>query len=207
MNKELKLLLYTTKGKMKLRKSIKDKDYYLDNGSKFNIIPKKDYALNGKIVGECDFDVEKIRKGWGCLNGTKYFRNSVEHYYPDYELEQQSCLGFNEIDKYLKGTLNENCGYAIHIKNLYIFDEPKELSNYFTKRPYNDINKIFTDEYMKVGEWYRPITKAPQNMMYAYDNNGNKYILISVRPNWMCKILNKDKTLELRRVVLKEMLG
>lgn len=189
----MKLLLYCTKSKPYLR-DYRGKAIY----NRFVISPSDrpftsddtQPILNGKIVAECDFEVEKIRKGWGCLNGTKYFRNSVDHYYPDYELEQQSCLGFNEIDKYLKGTLNENCGYAIHIKNLHIFDKPKELNDYTYFR-----TKLFGT-----------LGNAPQNMMYVYDN-GVKKILISIQPQWMCLILNHIKDVEVRRVVLKEMLG
>ena len=31
-------------------------------------------------------------------------------------------------------------------------------------------------------------------------------ILISIRPEWLCKILNGEKTIEVRKKVLKEML-
>lgn len=52
--------------------------------------------------------------------------------------------------------------------------------------------------------------KAPQNMMRVYSNIGrykcSQYILISVRPKWLCKILNGEKTIEVRKKVLKEML-
>lgn len=191
----MKLLLYCTKAKPYIMK-------YKDGKYKqiASFYTKQDLAtydlLNGKIVAECDFEVEKIRKGWGCLNGTRYFRNNIKHYYPDYELEQQSCLGFNEIDKYLKGTLNENCGYAIYIKNLKIFDEPKELSEYKRKDEFMGGKQIF----------WETIKKAPQNMMYVYDEKGD-YILISIQPQWLCKILNGEKTIEVRKKVLKEMLG
>lgn len=49
--------------------------------------------------------------------------------------------------------------------------------------------------------------KAPQNMMRVIDAYGDdEYILISVRPEWLCKILNGEKTIEVRKKVLKEML-
>ena len=74
------------------------------------------YLLNGTIVAECDFEVEKIRKGWGCLNGTRYFRISEKHYYPDFELEKHSCLSFDEVNNYLKGKLNQGQNYCAKIK-------------------------------------------------------------------------------------------
>lgn len=223
----MKLLLYCTKAKPYL---YHDKDYcfdtmntidlgyktfkytnqriYDDETGKFlgwanceNMFDKN--SLNGKIVAECDFEVEKIRKGWGCLNGTRYFRNNVNHYYPDYELEKQSCLSFDEIDKYLKGTLNENCGYAIHIKNLHIFDKPREL------------NEVYKIENVGGMLFSKPLTTAPQNMMrvsinhweYATYEPNDINILISIRPEWLCKILNGEKTIEVRKKVLKGMIN
>lgn len=32
------------------------------------------------------------------------------------------------------------------------------------------------------------------------------YILISIHPEWLCKILNGEETIEIRKKVLKEML-
>ena len=53
-------------------------------------------------------------------------------------------------------------------------------------------------------------------MMYAYSWDypikvGNcykkeKYILISIKSEWVCKILNGEKTIEVRKRVLKEMI-
>jgi len=42
-------------------------------------------------------------------------------------------------------------------------------------------------------------------MMYAYDGEEKK-VLISIRPEWLCKILNSEKTIEVRKKVLKEMM-
>ncbi len=102
-----------------------------------------------------------------------------------------------ELDDYLGC---EDNGYAIHIKNLKIFDEPKELSNYFTRA--KKMNTLYGSSWV-----CESIDKAPQNMMYAQDENQNKqYILISIRPQWLCKILNKEKTIEIRKKVLKGMI-
>ena len=113
------------------------------------------------------------------------------------ELLSNSCLNWEELDDYLCA----NNGYAIHIKNLKIFDEPRELSDYY-------------DIHIK-----SHLYNAPQNMMYCYDYiktkqgltgvcNGHyvKKILISIHPEWLCKILNGEKTIEFRKKVLKEML-
>lgn len=49
------------------------------------------------------------------------------------------------------------------------------------------------------------VGKAPQNMMRFIFNN-EEYVLISIRPEWLCKILNGDKTIEIRRKILKGMM-
>lgn len=135
---------------------------------------------NGKIVAECDYEVEEI----------KYKDNN--YYFEDkhaFHTLRESCLGICELDNYLKG----NNGYAIHIKHLHIFDKPKEL-DYYSKR---------------IGQDFQVLGKAPQNMMHCVDLKQTiiqDYILISIRPEWLCKILNGEKTIEIRKKVLKGMI-
>lgn len=144
--------------------------------------------LNGKIVAECDFEVEKINVIDGAF---------TTHTLNEKELLNKSCLTFHQMFDYFANTFNY--GYAIHIKNLKIFDIPRDLDDYFT-RP-KKMNTLNGYSYVSSS-----IDKAPQNMMYCVDENENEYILISVRSNWMCKIANKEKTIEVRKSVLKEML-
>lgn len=175
--KKVKVLLYCTKKQPYL---VKD-DFPLENEPIYYTQYKKDprcccLPLNSKIVAQCEIETEKISL-------------SEYPYYDDCsvclldtptlnhdELLDKSCLSDNELNDYL---INQK-GYALHISNLKIFDKPKGL---------NDYN----------------IEKAPQNMMRVFDANGNKYILISVQSEWLCKILNGDKTIEVRKQVLKEM--
>ena len=42
---------------------------------------------------------------------------------------------------------------------------------------------------------------------YDYFGDDDKKVLISIRPEWLCKILNGEKTVEVRKVILKEMLN
>lgn len=134
------------------------------------------WGINGKIVAECDIETEEIK-----LSEYPYYDDcSIALLDTDTltndELLDKSCLCDNELDDYLI----EQKGYALHISNLKIFDKPKELYDY-------------------------NIIKAPQNMQNAYKDN-NSYVLISIRPEWLCKILNGEKTIEVRKKVLKEML-
>lgn len=167
----MKLLLYCTKSKPYLI-GRKNDSYYLDKGGK-----DRDFIHNGKIVAECDYEIEVIK-----YNNNNYY---FEYKYA-FDSLRESCLGFTELDNYLK------CkdGYAIHIKNLHIFDRPMELN-----------------EFDKSHDYLKPINKAPQNMMYAYGciQLNERFVLISIRPEWLCKILNGEKTIEIRKKVLKGM--
>ena len=187
----MKLLLYCTKAKPYIMKYKDGK--YKEIASFYN---KQDLAtydlLNGKIVAECDYEVEEITyELYGDLDW-QYDYLPTTNTMGICNLESASCLDRKEIENYLQ----DKDGYAIHIKNLHIFDEPRELS---------ECDKIYQTN--RGAESDGEITKAPQNMMYAQNEKQNKeYILISIKPEWLCKILNGEKTIEVRKRVLKEML-
>ena len=184
----MKLLLYCTKDKKQLVKW--EKYMYGENGKndKFN-------SLNGKIVAECDFEIEKIIK-----KHYEYFKYCyITESLNEWKLMYKSLLDGVMMDNYLQG----NNGYAIHIKNLHIFDEPKELNEFY----YRTIEKREFEDMPYDELIYKTVTKAPQNMMYVYDElQEHEYILISIRPKWLCKILNNEKTIEVRKKVLNKML-
>lgn len=186
---KIKLLLYATKSKPYLFSHFKTKFF---TNKKEIYANSKALSLNGKIVAECDFEVEKIRADWGSNHignieiddRYDYYVNSLKD---EYELCKKSCLTMEELDDYLKG----KNGKAIFIKNLNIFDKPRELNEY-SKRIGND---------------FQVLGNAPQNMMKCCEI---KYmvedcILISIRPEYLVRILNKEKTIEVRKKVLKEM--
>ena len=204
-----KLLLYCTKAKPYLEfKQIPRTLMDIDNSfegyrcSWKRTEDDENFQLNGKIVAECDFEVEEITNCGTSFMIMKYDDLQDNYRYTN-EIARGSCLDYNDLKRYL-GTDN---GYAIHIKNLHIFDEPRELSDYYK----------FDGIYNNINNW-KPIDKAPQNMMYAYDITSelgfsgtyNRHfeedILISIQPQWLCKILNGEKTIEVRKKVLKEML-
>ena len=183
--KKIKGLLYCTKAKPYLYKTEETTypaypiGYHTDKDLKFKLNNTYELAnLNGKIVAECDFEVEEHKEttnDWLCMSLREkiIFGNMCEKA----SIDELECYEY----------ANGKPLYAIHIKNLHIFDEPRELSEYYY---YDDVR----------------LTKAPQNMMYCYDNEGNKYVVISIQPQWMCLILNRIKDVEVRKKVLKEML-
>ena len=193
--KVTKLLLYCTKAKPYIRKD--NKHIFWTYTNKQLDFPNT--ILNGKIVAECDFEVEEIT-----LKFDDY-EVWIESNTDENVILKQSCLDDAELYNYLGGR-NGDRGYAIHINNLHIFDEPRELYEYVK---YNQ-----NDEIVK-------LNKAPNNMMFVYECIGvpmydechfcgydeiwNDYIIISVSSQEMCRIANKEQTVLVRRNVLKEM--
>ena len=174
----MKALLYCCKNKPYINK-------YGDDITDYPDYVFANEGINGRIVAECDYEVEEIIK-----KHSEYFKYCyITESLNEWELMYKSLLDGEMMNDYLRG----NKGYAIHIKNLHIFDEPKELSEYYNRVP------------MMYGNM-RSITSAPQNMRYVEDYFGHKYVLISIRPEWLCKILNGKKTIEVRKKVLKEMI-
>lgn len=191
----LRLLLYCTKQPHKLFNT--DKGFVLSDfelGDAF----KDKTLLNGKIVAECDFEVEEID-----FDFTKYGKNVEEYNKKINEINgilHKSCLSASELYHYL----TDNKGYAIHIKNLK--ERVMELSDvYKYDNSYNNMFGWIKEE----NEKYIPLDKAPQNMMKVWIYENGKwvmYILISVRPEWLFLELKGEKTIELRKRVLKGMI-
>lgn len=174
--KKVKALLYCTKSTPYL---VKDECPYENEPIYFTHYKEPGscgLTLNGNIVAKCDIETEEIR-----LSEYPYYDDCDIILFDtptltNDDLLYKSCLYENELNDYL---INQK-GYALHISNLEVFDNPKELYEYNT-------------------------IKAPQNMQNAYKNN-HSYVLISIRPEWLCKILNGEKTIEVRKKVLKKMI-
>lgn len=217
-----KMLLYCTKAKPYLTRNdlLDENAHWYKHWQLVGELAKKHIygdtpILNGKIVGECDFEVEEIKYRFGYYNMGDWFESYIL---------KKACLSAEELDRYLQASKNydENkvpnpCGYAIHIKNLEIYDEPRDLSEYSKKVEHckcdkcldhckhyyakNNITHTTNTDCTK----YTILYKAPQNMMYVFDLEEKK-VLTSIRPEWLVKILNGEKTIEVRKKVLKEML-
>ena len=198
----VKCLIYCTKSK----------DYHLDceivNGKKkwfcwnkkshhypFKYVKEElgeDYkeTFNGHIVAQFDceniieFDTNGKRLGYA-IN----LKPIIE----------KSCLSLEEMKKYI----GNKKGYAIHINNLEIFDEPKELA----KHTLDNKSDFYIKKWIKKFDSFKgsALTKAPQNMCNVYDVQGNHYILISIRPEWVEKILNGEKTIEVRKSIVNKL--
>lgn len=229
----MKLLLYCTKAKPYLLRNIENKFSTIEQIKKDWLIDSngKTAENNGLILAECDFEVEEIKRFTTIEKGTHYAwyeYKGLNVGNEDCELQNKSCLTFNELSDYLL----DKSGYAIHIKNLRIFNKPRELYELKSPKMFNkfteDLRQAYIDDAKiseRITEGYADehecannveltydieyvvygLKKAPQNMMYVYDDVEKK-VLISIRPEWLCKILNGEKTIEVRKKVLKGML-
>lgn len=197
-----KILLYCTKAKPYLYRQDDDRFELLNKlKNEDTSVYQKYYRLNnGKIVAECDFEVEELRLDNDDPLGDYWYETET---LSKYELLEKSCLTDDELFDYL-GEYNK--GYAIHIKNLHIFDKPRDITKLVLINQYrNDLK----------GTQYNKVKVAHLNMCmvdYAINCNYKEnifdgYILISIHPEWLCKILNGEKTIEVRKKVLKEMLS
>ena len=152
-----------------------------DYGKGYESIMKED-LLNGKISVECDYEVEEIER---------MFCTSVCFSKRRKEILKKSCSDIWQMNDYLNGKK----GYAIHIKNLQIFNEPYLLSDFASTK------------YFMIGNTHIPLKpKAPKPMCYVYDANGEKKILMSVSPEVMCRILNGNQDVIVSKKVLRGML-
>nr|DAG81645.1 MAG TPA: hypothetical protein [Caudoviricetes sp.] len=164
-----KAYIYVTKGKPYL--------YRVDDDDKFELTntlrPKtfeyvKDYnEQNGKIIGE--FVCDRVYK-WECKNRLEIlesfpiWRASYMLFVDDLK---ETCLTYDDLWDYGKGKPL----YGLHISELKIYDRPKRLSEFYTKKTCNSCKKsgyestaCMYDEDCKVP---MPITRAPQSWQYV----------------------------------------
>lgn len=184
----MKYLLYVTKALPSLV------DYKDQSKPRFKVYDRKLNCdtLNGHIVAEFEGECEEM---FTDENGMSYYTDTIKE---DYKVSKLACLDDSDIYDYL----GNNIGYAIHIKNLHMFDKPLELNETFVKQKcekclYKNC-KYYENEVCKLCQ----LTKAPRNMMWVW-YKGEKYCLISFKPESAFDVLNGIKTIEVRRKILK----
>ena len=177
------------------------------------------HNLNGTVVASFDLNIieeifsEKIDVGVGYE--PLFYTERID------DIAKGSCLTQFEIENYLgckKG--GEVVGYAWHINNLEIFDKPVELSDFYTKVTDKDrlncfkglntiIPSVRISKFTSEVAHCKKLEKAPQSwqQIIFLNKETNEYeyaILISIKPKWVCKILNGEKTIEVRKTYPKE---
>ena len=211
---KVKILLYCTKAKPYLSKEIIDPPF-IENEFCLNARQNIDHnrVLNGKIVAECEIDnidyyEMEYHKNNLVLNqigiydevenqewDEECFEMVISNEYSDEEIAnckllKYSCLTFDELGSYVCSEGGFNNFYALHLSNVKVFDRPLSFQTDYIYKDYKT-NAV--------------LTKAPQNMCNVYDRFGNHYVLISIQPQHLCKILNGEKTIEIRKSILNSL--
>ena len=130
------------------------------------------YETKGQYVKFTHGAHTKYGYGRGKVIGEFICNNASELdyvYYWNNGYEFETCLTYRQVADYGKGkTL-----YGWHISDLKIYDKPKELSEFYTKKKCNSCNKsgyestaCMYDEDCKVP---MSITRAPQSWQYIED--------------------------------------
>lgn len=146
--------------------------YYTLKKSKSAVMDIEDIILNGKVA--CEIVVDKV-------GGITYGQNGLfqDIFISDVtdNLCKDSCLTYNEIDKYLENkSFFHKDGYALHIKTVIPYEKPKELKEFYKVGYHNALNeswqeietsRFFSKELIEnIRSDYRLI-KAPQNFCYV----------------------------------------
>ena len=140
--------------------------------------PLPQYYGGGKVIGEfvCDRIDALARVGYmGSGEMPRYnILNADARIRPAKELFQRACLTENEAEDYLKGRY----GFGWHISDLKIYDQPKELNEFwFPPELYCEKERCggcpcdqvadVNGEYSFDCEWKRPLARAPQSWCYV----------------------------------------
>lgn len=120
------------------------------------LVLKNKGVINGKVVGE--FTCDKIEKI--VFTGNSYFIAGKDKAYTN-KVANESCLDFDDLVNYL----GDKGGYALHISDLKIYDEPKKLSEFSKVCLYYDDCENCKHKSENCKEW-REIKRPPQSWRY-----------------------------------------
>lgn len=162
--------LCCTKGKPYLYKGAHKPMHDLNRNNALNyhwVLRNKKWEIdlqNGKVIARFWFDeYEEV-----CISSADVLKHPVIQYNKFKDICAKVCLSEEEVKKYIFGKdyrKDFNIGYAMHIKNLEIFDKPKELrefKHWVSRTVYSGLDcPPYEDDFLM------PITKAPQNFMYC----------------------------------------
>ena len=99
------------------------------------------------------------------------------------DLYKKSCVGYEDLKKYIGLGINEF--YAWHISDLVIYDEPKELGEFFhycgdnpqcdgCDAHYYSNTECGTEDYCcPIVDGHRPLKRPPQSWCYVEGDESN----------------------------------
>jgi predicted transcriptional regulator len=141
-----KCYIYETKGKTDLPTFIDEDGHEI-------------YQGRGQVIGEFVCDWIESTPLWRLKGNTGFLAKRTER---EEKLPQMACLSLDEIYRYI---LNENkLIYGWHIKDLVIYDKPKELSEF--SRHDNSYDNCFGWAFEDRAKSV-PITRPPQSWCYV----------------------------------------
>lgn len=119
--------------------------------------------LNGKVVAKFTLNkIENFINGMNEIERERDGKPDAEYDYFAYEKAlEEACLTYEEAEEYCP----DQSFYAWHISNLEVFDEPKELSEFFSlPKTYHHDHESMVDYYRNKEE--RRLKRAPQSWSY-----------------------------------------
>lgn len=161
-----KAYIYCTKGKPYLYRVDDDDNFELTN----TLRPKvdgyvKDYnEQNGKVIGE--FICDKV---YPIKNRGSSFSVADEEQSVTNEIARQSCLYYDDMVSYF----GNKDGFGWHISDLKIYDNPKELSEFFKPCPTKEKGDCLSCDCLADNDYggicTNNLTRAPQSWQYIED--------------------------------------
>ena len=157
IERPFKCYIYCTKGKTELPVERKINRELEDLCDRYEIL----YWANGKVIGE--FICDKINEypfSWEDFTayGIKRYRGLERH-------RKEMCLSLREIEEYACKNGHAEKLYGLHISDLKIYDQPKELSEFWTIKCNNKKVKSCGD--CETKHCYKTITRPPQSWFYV----------------------------------------
>ena len=155
---------------------------------------EKDLVLNGTIVAESDYKIEEITpyKEYTCDDDYNIYFQTNSLYYDD--LLNACCMNGQNLEDFLYS--KDGNGYAIHIKNLKIYE---------VKKSFNDYTHYAKDLSDKTGKSCIPLqlNDLPNRPMIVYQNN-IRYILLNIKSVELSRVLNNEQTVIVYKNLSKE---
>lgn len=157
-----KCYIYCTKDEL-LTKSHYDGSIYISFNKKFKSILEKagNITFSGKVIGE--FMCDRIEEIPCYIEASEY-----NEYLVSDQFLQNCKLSYTELYDYFNG----KDGYGLHISDLKIYDNPKELKKFRKPCPYGDLPcwscpSCDKDENDNIIQCFNTVSRPPQSWCYV----------------------------------------
>jgi hypothetical protein len=144
----------------------------------------KEHYVNGKVCFECDCKEAKQLYIYESESPDDEFHSFGNC---DFVKENFRRMGLSGDAESTGNILDKYGNYWLYF---YHFENVKPIDPF-------PITHLFKDEMCET-----PLTRAPQSYYFAYgirDRKPIKFLVFSIRSNWLCKIANGEKDLEVRK--------